>query len=326
MLIKRLIISLCGLSILAFMTANADSLQDNCASNGYPIDEIVRVEKNIQEALKTNDLSLLADQFQYPLRVNLISKKTFRIISDKKELMDNFSLIYDPDAIKTIVATKDLNHPFCRGDGASIFNGMWLTFDDNKHLKVFAINAPESSKLLGSLPYGEAVLPVGDLSILTEFARRYNRSDDSVKNQLIHAPLRVNPGTDSIYKVHFLMDTPEKSTLFSYRSFLLYRADMTNDGQDKWILVYPCEGSMCTSGIDGVYQNKDEALQAVSLAPLDRMLNNGGYLFVAKPFITSKSGKTILNFYNNHPAQVCGYLWENNVVKLVHGNPNYCIH
>lgn len=130
---KRLIILLFA---ALFMNASANNIKDNygytdrCSGLGYPLDKVIKFEKTIQKALKANEISLFADQFKYPLSVNLSNKKR-RIISNKQEFIDNFSLIYSKEDIDEMIAEKNFL-PFCRYDGAAIFGGMWLSTDNNK--------------------------------------------------------------------------------------------------------------------------------------------------------------------------------------------------
>lgn len=59
--------------ITLFINAYAESIKDNyrCAGNRYPLNDVIKIEKTIQKALTTNDMTLLADQFIYPFAVNL---------------------------------------------------------------------------------------------------------------------------------------------------------------------------------------------------------------------------------------------------------------
>ncbi len=320
---KRLVVLL---FVASFINVNAENINDNddCTAHGYPLNDIIKVEKTIQKALKTNDMSLLAEQFNYPFAVNLAYGR--RIITNKQELINNFSSIYSKADIEEIVTEKN-SVPFCRYDGAAIFGGMWLSINNkDKKIKVAVINS-ETTKLSSDAPYGIPVMPIDDLESLKEFANRYNRSDESKKIVDVKS-LKVDINKNDKYKRYLVSGMLLKP---GYQSFSLYRVDINNDGQPEWVLVSQCEGSMCSSGIEGVYKSKDRVLEDISFDNVIVSNFNLGdmskwYLFTDNPLFTLLKEKTLLNFYNGVPPQVCSYLWQNNKVTLVHGNQNYCIH
>jgi hypothetical protein len=328
-IMKRLIILLVT---AFFMNASAKNIKDNysytdrCADLGYPLDKVIKLEKTIQKALKANDVSLFADQFNYPLSINLSNKKR-RIISNKQELIDSFSLIYSKEDIDRMIAEKNL-FPFCRYDRTAIFGGMWLSTDQNKNIKIFVINTGKNKKLSDDTSYGVPIMPVDNLEVLKRFSEKYNNGDKGTKIKGVEL-LRIESKWNDTYKPNLVSGSPFAPD-YNVRAFLLYQADINNDGQSEWVLVYPCEGSMCTSGIAGVYQSKDQQLQAIHfdevIASNFNLDMSKWYLYLDASSFSQQKGKILMNFYNSRPTQVCSYLWQNNKVILVHGNQSYCIH
>src|SRR5258708_4273288 len=102
-----------SLNFCPLVYADTES-SDNCTPNGYPINDIIHVEKNLQQALKDHNMNLFAEQFKYSFVVNLGHEGKKRIIKNKQELIDNFSLIYNQDAVNEMLNTKNISHPFCR--------------------------------------------------------------------------------------------------------------------------------------------------------------------------------------------------------------------
>lgn len=306
------------LFITFLMNAYAENEGANpCDSNGYPLREVINVGKTIQEALKTNNMPLLAEQFLYPFAVNLPQGK--RIISSKQELIDNFSLIYSKADIEQMIAEKDLN-AFCRYDGAAIFGGIWLSTDENEQIKVFVINAPDDTKLSPDKYSGDKMTPLNDLKLLNEFADRYNNSGDNVK-MVWDKLLYVVTDLDGSH----LTDGPVD--VYGHSAFLLYQIDINNDNELEWVLA-----SLDTFNFIGaVYKNKGTVLENLhfddvitsnfQLADMSRW-----YMNLNTPLFTRYKTKIACNFYNTRPAQVCSYVWQNNKVTLVQGDQSYCIH
>ncbi len=305
--ISKLVLVLLGLSFIPSLYADTS---DNCTPNGYPINKVIKVEKNLQKSLKDHNIELFAEQFQYPFVVNLSNHKK-RIIKTKQELINNFTLIYNQQEINEIITDKEINHPLCRYDGAMIFGGLWLNTDKNNNIKAYVINAQKNSTLPASEPTGIAVEPIKDLKTLERFADLYNHSDTGVKKN-IGKRLKVNPKWNDEDKPNIVGD---------YTAYLLYFVDINNDGKKEWVLFFPCDGSMCTSGIAAVYQVNGQSLHPLSI---DQTLTD--YLFASTPFITKEKGKILLNFDNSDPAEVCSYLWVGDKVSLVHGSPTICGH
>ncbi len=180
----------------------------------------------------------------------------------------------------------------------------------------------------GYTSYGTPIMPVDNLGVLKEFSEKYNNGVKSIKIKGVES-LRIESKWNETYKPHLVSGSPYAPN-YNFRAFLLYQADINNDGQPEWVLVYSCEGSMCTSGIAGVYQSKDQQLQAIHfdevIASNFNLDMSKWYLYLNASSFSQYKGKILMNFYNSRPAQVCSYLWQNNKVTLVHGNQSYCIH
>lgn len=186
----------------------------------------------------------------------------------------------------------------------------------------YPINTHPTARLADDTP----VMPINDISLLKRFVDMYKQSDDiKVRG---YKSLNVELKWNNEYRPHLV-----GGSLLSHdrAGFLLYRVDINNDNEPEWVLVYLCEGSMCTSGIEAVYKSNGQVLAEV---PFDDVItanfNLGDmsrwYLFIDDPLFTVQKGKVVFNFCNRMPVQVCSYMWENNKVTLVHGDQNYCIH
>jgi hypothetical protein len=296
------------LFITVFINAYAENIEDDdrCIRSG----DVIKLGKEIQKALKTNDMALLAEQFSYPFSVN-IGQKGKRIISSKQELIDNFPLIFSKAEIERMIAEKNLIS-FIKCDEVSILHGsMWFS-KDKKDIKIFVINAPETTKLSFNKPYGQAVMSVTDLKLLKEFAYMYDHSNDNIK---VYKSLKVDSGNnESTPRLVGYSDSryPSESEL------LLYRVDINNDNEPEWILVFTCSGTICASGIEGVYKTRGQVLEVVGESITSRFFLDLG-IWTSDPFLTIHEGKVIFNFFDRKPTQVCSYLWQNNKVTLVHG-------
>lgn len=288
-------------------SANPD--KQSCIANGLDYDNIVKTEKNIQQAVKTNNINAMANMMQYPLTVNYNTKKdgSYSIwIYNKADFIKKYKNVFSDQINKDVLSITDFSSQFCSWRGALFGQYIWLE-GSSKTGQVYAINYVGDNPLpLQPSNIGVPITSVSTLYKLQVFIDLLKKSKIDYKN--IQAV--KSGGTYS------LMSGDQQP-------FELYILDNYINNQAEYI-VTSSGGSMDNSWVDRIFLVKNNKLvevnfesattQSFKLGPDDNW-----YLSLSDSFITKKNGKYFMNFQSDG---ICTYLWQNNKLSLESGGSN----
>jgi hypothetical protein len=281
---------------------------EECNSNGIKHTDIIQTVSKLEDAIKKQQSQNLVELIRLPISLN--SKDARFVIQNQTEFLEHYNEIVTPELKKIILAIKP-EQVFCNYEGVALNNGaIWLNYDANK-LKIIAINMPVNLKKRPS-DFGEPVAKINDPKIWAKIINQLPQDQHhyTIKN------------LDNKYTPYIASDLDTEVTL--------YKADLNNNGYADYVFVHVCEGSMCSGGIDAVFEAKDNKLKRLDFAKA--VINSfrisdlsKWYLLISKPFITRKHDTYYMHFYNHTSSQVCTYIWKDTALKRVGGNKKFCV-
>lgn len=306
-LLKKITSSLFFLAIPSILSAEP---VNDCATEPTHVC-MIAVKKNLHQALASHNLDLFAEQFDYPFRINLGHCR--RTIHDKKELIANFAKIFTQQDINEMLKS-DVNQVFQTSQGVGLMEGIWAS---NMNAKVFVINTSGNNLQCDPPSTDEIISPTQDIKVINKFVKLFNSQIAAKARLPDYETLTVHDdgGEDSYVPKYYLTDKTMQ--------FVLYTADINNDGEMEYTLVYPCDGSVCGSDIIEVYQLHNNQLTPLHYSDL---LNQEFDLYFKtdEGFIRKKNNKYYLHYRYTQPAESCTYLWESGKINLLEGSIEHC--
>lgn len=279
------------------------------------------MQKTLQQALISNNINLFADQFTFPVTVHLHpSQLCSRTIYTRKELIENFTAIYNKQAIANMIALKNMVEPFDDTERSSvgIFGGGLYTSSDKAPLKINVINAHDGATLsCDKPPYGELVKPVNDKLTLNKIIALYNAMPVSGNG--------FRASVSKLYLGEYSSDakaiTLNDGAVGSDGSLLLYKADLMNDGHEIYILTDLADGDIAQIWM--LNKNKLTSLipQGLTSYVEDQFklkTDPEAHDYFSKASILRLDNKYVLAFDSG-----CYYSWKKEGLSLVFNSTKY---
>lgn len=256
---------------------------DNCGSN-Y-IGSIKRAKSFIHNLKKSiNDSKSFSKLFKLPIQFQFESGKT-KTITSEKYLIQNFEALKQA-GLKEFFLGLNLENAFCNYQGMALGAGLlWADADsENGIVKIKSLN-----------------LKLNDFK--TDFDKEYKGIDKiSKKGKVTFDKLAKKNG----------YNLPE------WGEYEIYKADITNDGKEDYIITYINSGSGKYSGIEAIIEvqnnkfqirkldtykisqmpvkNKRSKIWKEKLSSLKNIELKNFYSYLGKPFMYKDQGKVIVNF------------------------------
>jgi hypothetical protein len=132
-------------------------------------------------------------------------------------------------------------------------------------------------------------------------------------NQKYQGKFKIEANQYNVYTLVIFPNPPH------YVNCEIKKADINNDGNINYILIYYGSGTGNYSGIEGVYTIKNNTLERLPFADIVvKNLFPGGdmsHFYSHAPKIVKVNDKTYLQYHTN-----CRYYWQGNNFTFVSGN------
>lgn len=253
-----------------------------------------------------------------PIKLNFDNGLS-KVFKTKEELLENHQILMS-SGLKELFLNVQESDVFCNYQGGSNKNGgLWFNaVTPGGEIRIFSINATlKSPKGYDFFKY-KVIEPLSSSGITTFLSLLKNPKNKSIINDLNG------------------MLTSSEDSIHIKGDFVLYLADINNDGQKEYISIYQHSGSGNYSGIYKILSLKSGTLKNISLWELktinslslyqawlttqspdwkEKLERIKPHIFpnrIGEPFLFEKDKKVFLNFSENKVNY--SYLWMDNLL------------
>ena len=272
---------------------------------------LIKVKKSVE------DKQIFSQIIKTPIKLNFDNNLS-KVFKTKTELLENHQVLMS-SGLKPVFLNVQESNVFCNYEGGSAGSGA-LWFNANTpggDIQIFSINVTlKSPKGYDFFKY-KAIEPLSSSGITTFLSLLKSPENKSLINDL-----------------NGMLVTSSKGSIHIKGDFVLYLADINNDGQKEYIFTYQHSGSGKYSGIHKILSSG--TLESLSLGELKTINNPSPYQAwletqspdwkeklerikphilpnrIGTPFLFKKSGKVFLNFSENKVNY--SYLWVSDLL------------
>lgn len=265
------------------------------------------------------DKQIFSQIIKTPIKLNFDNNLS-KVFKTKKELLENHQVLMS-SGLKPIFLNVQASDVFCNYEGGSIGAGA-LWFNANTpggDIQIFSINATLKSPKEHDFFKYKVVEPLSGSGITTFLSFLKSPENKSVINDL-----------------NGMLDTSSEDSIHIKGDFVLYLADINNDGRKEYISIYQHSGSGKYSGIHKILSLKSGTLESLSLGELKTINNPSPHQAwletqnpdwkeklerikphilpnrIGSPFLFKKDGKIFFNFSENKINY--SYLWGSDLL------------